>query len=122
MGESSGGYGGMGGVLHPPQTLKKQILSGKFMAANISVRQIWKFCLGRTFIAAFCSSLVFEFMNFFLRLFFNLCLVGKTETRQAQQRNYIVKFQVKCQLHFCLSSRARRAHLRFEMRKSSLKY
>ena len=52
-GETAGGYGvGF-------QSSKKQILSGKFMAASVSVGQIWKLCLGCNFIATSCPSLVF---------------------------------------------------------------
>ena len=51
--------GGVWGGAAPPQSSKKRILSGKYFAASIFVGPIWKFCLCRTFIAAFLLRLGF---------------------------------------------------------------
>ena len=102
-------WGGYWGVLQPPPNLQKnRFLRAKYRYQYISVGKIWKFSLGRTFIATCGPSLVFEFMVFspsfsqFLSSWEN-----QTETRQATATYIHFLFFVHCS---ALSSRARQVH------------
>ena len=117
-GETTGGMGGA--APPPPPNFKKQILSGKFMAAIVSVGQIWKFSLGRTFIATFCPSLVFKFMVFSPIFFSISAQLGKQNRNEARNSN--INTFLSFVHRSALSSRARCAHvyLRLEMKSELL--
>ena len=102
---------GVRGVLHPPppNLQKSRFLWAKYRYQYISVGQIWKFSLVRTFIATCCPSLVFEFMVFSPHPLANFCPVGKTKQKQGKQQQHIY-ISVFRPLISALS-RARRAHV-----------
>ena len=90
------------------------------MAAIVSFGQIWKFSLGRTFIATFCPNFVFLIHGFFPIFFSISSQLGKQNRNEARNSNMYTFLSF---VHrSALSSRARCAHvyLRLEMKSEVL--